>query len=371
MKAYVVGGWVRDRLLEQAGRQLARSGDRDWVVVGSSAEEMQTLGFTPVGRDFPVFLHPRTAEQYALARTERKTGPGYRGFAVHADPSVTLEEDLQRRDLTINAMALDEDGQLIDPYQGQKDLRERVLRHVGPAFVEDPVRILRLARFAARFADFSIAPETMELARNMVRSGEADALVPERVWQEIALGLMEEQPSRMIEVLAQTGLFERLAPELTVSPQLLAALNRAAQRGASLSARFAVLCSANASRLALQAWLERLRADSESLQLARLLFELREALGNAPSAAEQAAVLERADALRRGVRFEQLLEAFEALQDADAQRWRAAAAAASAVDAGAIAAAVGPDPATIARAVADARRQAIAAARVDGGDQRA
>ena len=371
MKAYVVGGWVRDRLLEQAGRKPARSGDRDWVVVGSNPEEMQALGFTPVGRDFPVFLHPITAEQYALARTERKTGPGYRGFVVHADPSVTLDEDLQRRDLTINAMALDESGQLIDPYQGQRDLRERVLRHVGPAFVEDPVRILRLARFAARLADFSVAPETMELARSMVASGEADALVPERVWQEIALGLMEEQPARMVQVLVQTDLFERLAPELTVSPQMLAALDRVAQRGASLSARFAVLCSAAASSRALQAWLDRLRADSESLQLARLLFELREALRNAPSADEQAAVLERADALRRRARFEQLLEAFEALEDRDARRWRAAAAAAGAVDAGAIAATVGPDPADIAQAVAAARRQAITAARAGSGDQSA
>lgn len=324
-----------------------------------------------MGRDFPVFLHPTTSEQYALARTERKTGPGYRGFAVHADPSVTLQEDLQRRDLTINAMALDENGELIDPFEGQRDLRERVLRHVGPAFVEDPVRILRLARFAARFADFSIAPETMELARTMVASGEADALVPERVWQEIALGLMEEQPSRMIEVLVQTGLFERLAPELSVSAQLLGALNRAAQRGVSLSARFAVLCSGAASPPALLAWLERLRADTESLQLARLLFELRDALRDAQSPAEQAAVLERADALRRGARFEQLLAAFEALEDTDARGWRGAAAAAAAVDAGAIAAEVGPDPGAIARAVAAARRQAIAAARADGCDRRA
>jgi tRNA nucleotidyltransferase (CCA-adding enzyme) len=268
-------------------------------------------------------------------------------------------------------MALDESGQLIDPYQGQRDLRERVLRHVGPAFVEDPVRILRLARFAARFADFSIAPETMELARSMVASGEADALVPERVWQEIALGLMEEQPARMVEVLAQTGLLERLAPDLTVSPHLLAALDRAAQRGASLSARFAVLCSGATSSPALQAWLERLRADSESLQLARLLFELHEALRNARSADEQASVLERADALRRGARFEQLLLAFEALQGGDARRWRVAAAAAGAVDAGAIAATAGPNPTDIAQAVAAARRQAIAAARDDGGGPRA
>jgi len=362
VKAYIVGGWVRDHLLEQTGRKTVHRGDRDWVVVGSSPEEMQALGFTPVGRDFPVFLHPRTAEQYALARTERKTGPGYRGFVVHADPAVTLEEDLKRRDLTINAMALDESGQLIDPHHGQEDLRNRVLRHVGPAFVEDPVRILRLARFAARFPDFSVAPQTMALARGMVCGGEADALVPERVWQELASGLMEEQPARMIEVLVQTGLLGRLAPELTVSAALLAGVNRAAQQGAPLAVRFAVLASGAQSARGLQAWLERLRADNESLQLARLLFELRGALASAPSAAEQASVLERADALRRGARFEQLLAAFQALDGADVARWRAAAAAAAAVDAGAIAAATGPDPAAIAQAVAAARQQAIAAA---------
>lgn len=371
MKSYIVGGWVRDQLLEQSGRRLSQRGDRDWVVVGSSPQEMQALGFTPVGRDFPVFLHPRTAEQYALARTERKSGPGYRGFVVHADPSVTLEEDLARRDLTINAMALDEDGRLIDPYQGQADLRDRVLRHVGPAFVEDPVRILRLARFAARFADFSVAPQTMELARSMVACGEADALVPERVWQELARGLMEEQPARMIQVLADTGLLARMAPELKVSDALLAALNRAAQQGLPLAARFALLACGAACAEDLQAWLERLRADNESMQLARLLFELRAALGNARDASEQAAVLERADALRRGARFEQLLGAFAALEGADVQRWRLAAAAASAVDAGAIAARVGPDPAAIAQAVAAARRQAIAEATAAGGDRRA
>ena len=177
MQFYTVGGWVRDRLLGRSGN----AADRDWVVVGSTPEEMVALGFRPVGRDFPVFLHPQTHEEYALARTERKSAPGYRGFVVHAAPDVTLEQDLGRRDLTINAMAMDEAGHLIDPFGGQRDLQARVLRHVGPAFVEDPVRILRLARFAARFFDFTIAPETLALARRMVREGEADALVPERV----------------------------------------------------------------------------------------------------------------------------------------------------------------------------------------------
>ncbi|SPE23525.1 fused tRNA nucleotidyl transferase; 2'3'-cyclic phosphodiesterase and 2'nucleotidase and phosphatase [Burkholderiales bacterium] len=371
MKTYIVGGWVRDRLLEQAGRKPAHSADRDWVVVGSSPEEMLAKGFTAVGRDFPVFLHPQTGEEYALARTERKTAPGYRGFVVHADPAVSLEQDLQRRDLTINAMALDEHGQLIDPHHGQADLQQRVLRHVGPAFVEDPVRILRLARFAARLPDFSIAPQTMVLARGMVAAGEADALVPERVWQEITRGLMEDRPARMLEVLADTGLLARLAPELTVPAPLRAALDRVAQLGAPLAVRFALLASGASSAAGQRALLERWRADNDCSQLARLLFELRAELRVAPTPAELASVLERADALRRAERFAQLLTAFEALEGGSADRWRAAAVAASAVDAGAIAARVGPDPAAISQAVAAARRKAIAAATAGGGDPRA
>ena len=197
MKMYLVGGAVRDELL---GRP---AGDRDWVVVGATPIEMLDAGFVPVGRDFPVFLHPQTHEEYALARTERKTAPGYHGFAFHAAPEVTLEDDLARRDLTINAMAREEDGTLVDPHGGQRDLAGRVLRHVSPAFAEDPVRILRLARFAARFHDFSIAPQTMQLMREMVGAGEVDALVAERVWQELSRGLMEARPSRMFEVLRE------------------------------------------------------------------------------------------------------------------------------------------------------------------------
>src|SRR5687768_6664557 len=191
MQTYMVGGAVRDALL---GLPV---NDRDWVVVGATPEEMVLAGYLPVGRDFPVFLHPETREEYALARTERKTGRGYHGFSFHTDRAVTLEEDLGRRDLTINAMARDEQGRLVDPFGGQMDLRGRVLRHVTDAFREDPVRILRVARFAARFADFGLAPETMELMRSMVIAGEADALVAERVWQELARGLMEHRPSRM------------------------------------------------------------------------------------------------------------------------------------------------------------------------------
>jgi tRNA nucleotidyltransferase (CCA-adding enzyme) len=208
MQTYMVGGAVRDALL---GLPV---NDHDWVVVGATPQEMITAGYLPVGKDFPVFLHPQTREEYALARTERKTARGYRGFAFHAEPNVTLEEDLARRDITINAMARDETGRLIDPYDGQADLRRRVLRHVTLAFREDPVRILRVARFAARFPDFSLAPETLDLMRDMVEDGEADHLVPERVWQELARGLMEGTPSRMFEVLRNCGALARLLPEV-------------------------------------------------------------------------------------------------------------------------------------------------------------
>jgi len=210
MRSYLVGGAVRDRLL---GRPLV---DHDHVVVGATPEEMLALGYRPVGKDFPVFLHPHTREEYALARTERKTGHGYHGFAIHADPSVTLEEDLARRDLTINAMAQDEDGALVDPFHGQRDLEQRVLRHVSPAFVEDPVRLLRVARFAARFAPlgFRVADETMALMRAMVAAGEVDHLVPERVWQETRRALAEAQPSAFVRVLREAGALAVLFPEV-------------------------------------------------------------------------------------------------------------------------------------------------------------
>ena len=206
-KIYCVGGAVRDRLL---GLPVA---DHDWVVVGSTAEEMLEQGFLAVGKDFPVFLHPKTHEEYALARTERKTSAGYKGFVVHASPDVTLEQDLLRRDFTINAIAEDAAGNLIDPYRGIDDLRDGILRHVSPAFNEDPVRILRAARFAARFG-FSIAPETLTLMRDMVDNGEVDALVPERVWQELSRGLMEKNPSRFFETLRNCGALKKILPEV-------------------------------------------------------------------------------------------------------------------------------------------------------------
>ncbi len=210
MKSYIVGGAVRDALLGMPVQ------DRDWVVVGATPEDMLAQGFRPVGKDFPVFLHPETQEEYALARTERKTAPGYRGFVFHTSPDVKLEDDLVRRDLTINAMARGADGSIVDPFGGQRDIADKVFRHVSDAFLEDPVRILRLARFAARFPDFSVAPETNALMRKMVEQGEVDALVPERVWQEVARGLMEQQPSRMLTVLRDCGALARIMPELNV-----------------------------------------------------------------------------------------------------------------------------------------------------------
>jgi tRNA nucleotidyltransferase (CCA-adding enzyme) len=203
-----VGGAVRDLLL---GKPIT---ERDWVVVGSTAEEMLAQGFRSVGKEFPVFLHPKTKEEYALARTERKVAAGYHGFVFHADPQVTLKEDLQRRDLTINAMAQDKDGTIIDPFNGQDDLHKKIFRHVSAAFSEDPVRILRLARFAARFHDFTIAPETMTLIQKMIQSGEIDALVPDRVWQELERALQEDHPERFIEVLRECGALKVIFPEI-------------------------------------------------------------------------------------------------------------------------------------------------------------
>ena len=212
MQIYKVGGAVRDRLL---GRPVT---DIDWVVVGATVEQMQALGYRPVGADFPVFLHPHSGEEYALARTERKSGRGYGGFTFHASPEVTLEEDLVRRDLTINAMAEDEQGRITDPYKGQQDLQDRILRHVSPAFAEDPLRVLRVARFAARYAGlgFQVAPETLALMRELSESGELQALTAERSWKEIARALMEEQPQVFIQVLRDCGALKQLMPELDV-----------------------------------------------------------------------------------------------------------------------------------------------------------
>ena len=250
LQIYCVGGAVRDKLL---GLPVQ---DHDWVVVGSTPEQMVERGFKPVGSDFPVFLHPETHEEYALARTERKVAQGYKGFTVYATPDVTLEQDLLRRDFTINAIAQDADGNLIDPYGGQADLKAGVLRHVSAAFAEDPVRILRAARFAARFG-FTIAPETLALMRAMVDNGEVDALVAERVWQELARGLMEKHPSRFFTTLRECGALKKILPEVDAlfgvpqpahyHPEIdcgihaMMVVDDTAQHGYSLEVRFAAL----------------------------------------------------------------------------------------------------------------------------------
>lgn len=311
MQTYLVGGAVRDAMM---GLPLQ---DRDWVVVGATPQQLLDQGFLPVGRDFPVFLHPSTKEEYALARTERKTAPGYRGFAVHAAPGVTLEEDLARRDLTINALAVDAEllksrdritaDMVHDPFGGLRDLQQRVLRHVTPAFREDPVRILRVARFCARFTDFEVAPETLVLMQQIVQLGEADHLVPERVWQELAKGLMEAQPSRMFTVLGQCGALTRLMPGLQDQGAHLRALDAAAAQSAPLAVRFACLTDGQSP----QSW-TLLRVYADCLALATLLAREREALAQAPTGSAQALLelLERCDAIRKPERFAQLLQAF-------------------------------------------------------------
>jgi tRNA nucleotidyltransferase (CCA-adding enzyme) len=355
MKTYLVGGAVRDALMNtgKAATQASHV-DRDWVVVGATQQALQAQGFLPVGRDFPVFLHPQTREEYALARTERKTAPGYHGFAFHADPGVTLEEDLARRDLTINAMAVHEaqaddllHAEVIDPYKGRADLDARVLRHVTASFAEDPVRILRLARFAARFPDFTVAPETQALMQDMVENGEVDHLVPERVWQELSRGLMEQQPSRMFAVLRACGALERLLPEverLWGVPQraeyhpevdtgvhLMMVLDMAAQLGTSLPVRFACLChdlgkgttpadvlprhighEERSARL-LRGVSERLPVPVECRELADVVAREHGNIHRSGTlnAAALVRLLERCDAIRKPARFAEALLACE------------------------------------------------------------
>ena len=355
MKIYLVGGAVRDALMVPALAPAQPTHvDRDWVVVGATPQAMQDLGFLPVGRDFPVFLHPKTHEEYALARTERKTAPGYHGFAFHAAPGVTLEDDLARRDLTINAMAVAQDAAgdparaaIVDPFGGQADLRGRVLRHVTDSFAEDPVRILRLARFAARFPDFSIAPETQALMQAMVRDGEVNHLVPERVWQELSRGLMEQQPSRMFEVLRGCGALQRILPEvdrLWGVPQraeyhpevdtgvhLMMVLDMSARLQASLPVRFACLChdlgkgttpidelprhighEQRSARL-LKAVCDRWRIPRESRELADVVAREHGNIHRSDTLGPAALVrlLERCDAFRRPDRFAEVLLACE------------------------------------------------------------
>jgi tRNA nucleotidyltransferase (CCA-adding enzyme) len=310
MQIYLVGGAVRDQLL---GRPVK---ERDWVVVGATPEEMLRQGFRSVGKDFPVFLHPKTQEEYALARTERKVSKGYTGFTVHAAPDVTLEEDLRRRDLTINAIAQTLDGRLIDPYGGQRDLQQRILRHVSPAFAEDPVRILRLARFAARFPDFQIHPETVQLMRQMVEAGEVNALVAERVWQELIRALAEAQPSRFFEVLAACQAFPILFPEWVNDEGALVALQKVCQLTNELSVRFAALLY-RCSETATKQLCERYRVPREYSDLALLVARCHsdfEKLTLAPDAEALFNLLEKLDALRRPERVQLFIDVCEANQ---------------------------------------------------------
>jgi len=348
LQAYIVGGAVRDALLGLP------PGDHDWVVVGATPEDMVRRGFIPVGGDFPVFLHPRTKEEYALARTERKSGRGYKGFTFYTGADVTLEEDLRRRDLTVNAIAQTRDGQRVDPLGGEADVRARVFRHVGEAFQEDPVRILRLGRFAARFDDFTVAPETLALCRRMVEAGEADALVAERVWKELSRGLMAKKPSRMLGVLQDSGALACVMPELQGVDVVGADVDRAAALPLSLAGRYALLCRLTPDRDALG---RRMRVPTECNDYARLLPDVLAGLDAAETGGPDAqlALMERADALRKPERFFDLLKTASVLQPVDMAAWRARADAVRGVDAGAIARACAGDPARIKDSVRQAR----------------
>lgn len=348
LEVYVVGGAVRDRLLG------VPCGDRDWVVVGAEPQEMSRRGFIPVGGDFPVFLHPRSKEEYALARTERKSGRGYRGFVFHAGPEVTLEQDLQRRDLTVNAIAQRPDGSLIDPCGGRRDIEARVLRHVGEAFAEDPVRILRLARFAARFHDFTIAEETLALCRQMVAAGEVDALVPERVWREVSRGLMEARPSRLFEVLETAQALARVAPAWHPLRDMPARVDAAAAAGLPLPSRYALACLGRD----VTALHRQLRVPTECADYARLLPILTQAIGR-DDAQGVLDVIERCDGVRKPDRFRQLLQAAAVCGSDESERWVRYLAIVRGVDAGAVARRHAHNPGAIRDAVRQARLAAL------------
>jgi len=311
MDIYLVGGAVRDQLLGLPVKE------HDWVIVGAKPQALLNSGYRAVGKDFPVFLHPETGDQYALARTERKTSKGYYGFECYAAPDVTLVEDLKRRDLTINAMAQTQDGQIIDPYGGQKDLQQRVLRHVSPAFVEDPLRVLRIARFSARFSSlgFTIAEETMQLLRTIVTSGEVEHLVVERVWQELERSLQEDHPEVFVKVLQACGAWPVLFPELTQVPDELPVLTQAVQLSSNKPVRFAALVYPLAKDLqSTQALLEHYPVPRDFQALVILIFRLHDRCQQSVefNAEQLLALLEEADALRRLERFKQLLLVCEA-----------------------------------------------------------
>lgn len=306
MKTYLVGGAVRDNLLRCAGRTVT-TGDKDWVVVGSSPEEMTKKGFLPVGKDFPVFLHPKTHEEYALARTERKTSHGYHGFSFYTASDVTIEEDLARRDLTINAIAQDDAGNLIDPFGGAKDIETKTLRHVSSAFLEDPVRLLRLARFAARLPDFSVAPETQNLVKEMVDSGETDHLVAERVFAEISRGLMEATPTRMLDVLIDSGYWSRSFSEAPIDESIRKALNAAAHSNSPLVVRAAIIFS-NVSESVLVDFCERHKFPSDVSDALTVFVRNRNAVLSAKSEKDYFTALQAFDLIRRPNRIETFLQ---------------------------------------------------------------
>jgi tRNA nucleotidyltransferase (CCA-adding enzyme) len=398
MQTYIVGGAVRDELLGFAVK------DKDYVVVGSTPEAMLAAGFKPVGKDFPVFLHPETRDEYALARTERKTTKGYKGFAIYASPEVTLEQDLARRDLTINAIARADDGQLVDPFNGVADIKSKTLRHVSEAFAEDPVRILRVARFSARLVDFNLAPETLQLMRQMVEAGEVDALVAERVWQELAKGLMEQKPSRMFEVLRACGALQKILPELdrlwgVPQPELhhpeidtgvhiMMVIDYAASQNFSLPIRFAALMHdlgkgstprellpkhighEQRSANLLKEVCKRLRVPNDCKELGVMTARFHGKLHQAPQM-RPGTLLEfliELDAIRQPDRFKDFLKACEAdsrgrtgyadCQTPAAELMLKVLNAAAAVDAGAVAIACG-EPEQIKEKVFEARLEAV------------
>lgn len=359
LDVYVVGGAVRDALLGQA------PGDYDWVVVGAAPEDLAARGFTPVGGDFPVFLHPVTHEEFALARTERKSGRGYKGFTFHTGVDVTLTDDLQRRDLTVNAIAWSPLQGFVDPLNGMHDLHLRVLRHVGQAFVEDPVRLLRLARFAARFPEFTVAPETHALACQLVSGGEVDALVPERVWRELAKGLMTQAPARMLQVLQGTGALERVMPGFVFDETVQAAeLASAVGSDIPLPGRFALACRLSPDPAAIA---RHVRAPSECVDQARLLPHVLHLLASGavagPSVRNVPAVLECLEALdvfRKPERFMALVQAAGcAVQGVDAIFFERLVAAVRAIDAGALARSAAGEPQRIRELLRAARLEVL------------
>lgn len=306
MELYVVGGWVRDSLLKKEGYDIDPQ-DRDWVVVGSTPEEMVAHGFLPVGKGFPVFLHPKTHEEYALARTERKISHGYKGFDFYTGKNVTLEEDLLRRDLTINAIAYDKSHAFVDPYNGIEDLHKKILRHVSPAFREDPVRLLRLARFSARFPDFQIASETLLFSQEIVASGEADALVPERVFQELTRALGEKKPSRFFDVLKESGYLPRVFPTWRIPNEMGPLLDKPLPADIRFGLSFAFVPAPEVKEICL-----RLRASAEFQEIAYLSALFRDIVARAQWHSELILdSLIRMDALRRPERFSKIMQVIQ------------------------------------------------------------